>query len=766
MKYVLLLLLLPIPIQFVHAQTIDSIPSVQLDSVVFIGAAPLPGSGIPSSKTSTIVHQIGQRQLSAVSNQFSLDHVERHIGAVHFYKASGNDRQVSLNYRGFQAAPLLGLSQGLAVYMDGIRMNDVFGDVVYWEMIPINGLKKMELAAGSNPIFGLNTLGGALQFTSKSGFDHDKNSITSQIGNYGYKSLDLEWGIQKGKWAYYLTGNGYDDNGWRDFSPSKSGQIFSKVSRKTDKSTTHFTYQFAKSDFLGNGAIPVELLDQQRNSVFTHPDRTENNMHLFSFHHTYALSKNQSFQTLVYYKSRNIQTFNGDDSSYEECEGEHEGFMCTEDEDGEEAEVVIDQNGLPILVSESVSSAVNNRTTTQQNSLAIALQYQSKGKLFNLANRFIAGQRLETGRSEFDASTELAMLTPTRGTIGSGFFDREQFTDVHINVLHWSAFFADWIDLFDHRLTVQTAARINYSTIQLRDQIGTALNGDHSYLRLNPSLGIVWNFKNEQQLFSNFSISNRTPTPVELTCADPDDPCRLPNSFLADPPLDAVISSTFEIGWKGKYNWGRIQGVGFHSTVINDIYFVSAGPARNSGYFTNLSNTIRKGFEFEYSLHQMKWDIAVSANYMKAEFNDEFVMPSAEHPLAIEGETIVEKGDRMPLVPTHSFKVYGNYEFMKNARIGLLWNYHGDQIIRGDESNTLDYRLPSFHFINVDAKYQLSEHFTTFLEIKNLLNLEYNTFALLGEPDEIEEFEDFENPIFLTPNPPRLIRVGLRFSWQ
>ena len=90
------------------------------------------------------------------------DFMNRQFNGVHLNEMQGNPFQPDLNYRGYTASPLLGTPQGVSVYMDGVRQNQPFGDVVSWDLIPRNAISEVTLMPGSNPVFGLNTLGGAL----------------------------------------------------------------------------------------------------------------------------------------------------------------------------------------------------------------------------------------------------------------------------------------------------------------------------------------------------------------------------------------------------------------------------------------------------------------------------------------------------------------------------------------------------------------------------------------------------------------------------
>ncbi len=78
---------------------------------------------------------------------------------------------MDIQYRGFTAGPQIGTPQGLSVFLDGIRVNEPFGDVVNWDMIPMNAIAGVDVFPGSNPIFGLNTLGGAFTMKTKDGFN-------------------------------------------------------------------------------------------------------------------------------------------------------------------------------------------------------------------------------------------------------------------------------------------------------------------------------------------------------------------------------------------------------------------------------------------------------------------------------------------------------------------------------------------------------------------------------------------------------------------
>ena len=133
-----------------------------LSLVEVIGVTPLPGLTLSRDLIPSPVQTATDADIQR-SNAISLpDFLNRNIGSVHINDMAGNPFQPDVNYRGFTASPVLGTPQGLSVYMDGVRLNQPFGDVVSWDVIPRSAISNITLMPGSNPLFGLNTLGGDL----------------------------------------------------------------------------------------------------------------------------------------------------------------------------------------------------------------------------------------------------------------------------------------------------------------------------------------------------------------------------------------------------------------------------------------------------------------------------------------------------------------------------------------------------------------------------------------------------------------------------
>ena len=265
-------------------------------------------------------------------------------------------------------------------------------------------------------------------------------------------------------------------------------------------------------------------------------------------------------------------------------------------------------------------------------------------------------------------------------------------------------------------------------------------------------------------LYAGYSESNRVPSPVELTCADEDDPCRLPNAFLADPPLKQVVGATYEAGLRGRWNNGDWHAGIFRASNQDDILFISAGALTNEGYFDNVGETLREGVELNLRVdagRSSQWFI--NYTYLDATFDENLLLPSANNPAATDGEVNVRRGDRLPLIPRHLAKAGFQSTFGERLTIAGTLVAGSDFYMRGDEGNDLS-PVGDYAVVNVRADYELNSIFRLFLNIDNLFDAEYESFGLFGEADEVlgDEFDDSR---FLSPAAPLGAWLGVQATF-
>lgn len=741
---------------------IPLIAAEAVDAIEVIGVTPVHGAGVPAGEYPANVQTLNKDDLADGGLDVT-DSLNRKLSSVTLNAAQNNPLQPDVQYRGFTASPLLGLPQGIAVYGDGVRLNSVFGDTVHWDMIPQHAIDSINLMPGSNPLFGLNTLGGALSYRTKDGFTTDKSRVTVLGGSFDRWEVAAETGAQHGEWAYYVALSYFDEEGWRDYSPSTARSLFGKVSWQAGVSRLDLGINIADSDLIGNGATPTQLLDEDREAIFTRPDKTENELFAVTLNGETELNENTLLAGNVFFRRHNISTLNGDDSDIEGCAlPANAGLLCIEDDGAEE--VVEDPNGNPIAASGALEGATVNTSQTDQDSYGMTVQATFLHDVAGYENQLIVGGAWDEGRARYRAKTELGSLDATRLAVGGRVFDGGSFIDVKTRTRSFGLFFFDSLRVTD-ALTLSLAGRWNNTNVELDDQLGTALNGDHTFSRFNPSVGAAYALQPSTTLYGSYSEATRAPTPVELTCADPDDPCRLPNAFVADPPLDQVVARTFELGARGRsggINWNVAI---FTTTNEDDIIFISSGALTSEGYFDNIGDTRRRGIELGVSGRALsdRLDWFAGYTYLEATFQSDFRAPSENHPKAVGGEIGVDKGDRIPGIPEHVFKVGADYKITPSFALGGEVLYASNQYLRGDESNQLD-PIDGYAVTNLRMRYELTKALSVIGRIDNVFDTEYETFGVLGEPAEVLGAA-YDDPRFLGPGSPRGGWIGVEATF-
>ena len=734
-----------------------------LETVIVIGVTPFRGLDLPADMVPGNIQSATNAEIERLHGADLGAFMNRRLGSVFINEAQGNPLQPDVQFRGFVASPLLGLSQGISVYQNGVRINEPFGDTVNWALVPESAIASIDLIPGSNPLFGLNALGGALSIRTKSGFTAPGTGGELQGGSFQRVVAEIESGASfDDRLSYYGSAHYLAEDGWRQFSPSRAMHMFGDVGWRGETGSVSANFTVVDTDLIGNGPAPIELLEIDRSAIFTRPDQTENALALASVTGTWRWTENVSLDGVAYFRRSDIQTLNGDDSDFEACE-QDPLFVCEEGGPGEKEEIALDEDGNPILFGDAVDGATVNRSVTDQDSFGASLLLSVSKDILGRPNWLAVGASLDSGDTEFNSNTELGSLDETRAAVSSGTFVGESFVRVDSETRNRSVFFSETLAVTP-ALGITLSGRYNSTTVELRDQLGTELNGSHDYSRFNGSAGVTWQVSPAAGLYAIYGESNRAPSPVELTCANPDDPCRLPNAFLSDPPLDQVVARSIEAGARGR--WRRMDWhVGlFQTTNEDDIIFISAGALSNQGFFDNVGDTRRLGAEVSLTGtgfdERLLW--ALHYTRLDATFRDSFIVTSPNNPAAIDGEIPVPSGSRIPGVPEELLKLSADFAFTPRLSLSTELLYQSNQFLRGDEGNRLD-PLQGYTVVNVGAEYRFNRHFMVFARVDNVFDTEYETFGLVGAADEVLG-DEFEDPRFVSPAAPISGWIGLKWT--
>ncbi|TMG75626.1 MAG: TonB-dependent receptor, partial [Betaproteobacteria bacterium] len=257
-------------------------PAEQLEtpSVRVIGVTPLPGFGMPPEHIPANVQAVTGAEISRQQSINLPEFMNQRLPGVSINEMQGNPFQPDVSYRGFTASPLLGTPQGVSVYQDGVRVNEPFGDTVNWDLIPTSAISTINLIPGSNPLFGLNTLGGALSIRTRSGAQYPGTRAQLYGGSFGRRAAEAQHGGAQGELDYFVSANGFREDGWRVQSPSDVRQLFAKLGWQDGTTDIDFSVTHAETDLGGNGLLPGSMAVTDPKQAYTLRDDTRNRMTL------------------------------------------------------------------------------------------------------------------------------------------------------------------------------------------------------------------------------------------------------------------------------------------------------------------------------------------------------------------------------------------------------------------------------------------------------------------------------------------------------
>lgn len=716
--------------------------ALELPTVEVVGTSPLPGLGTPIRDIPANVQVHTGQEVTRQRQSNISEYLEQNPTSVTVNSAQGNPFQADVNFRGFTASPVLGTPQGLSVFQDGVRINEPFGDVVNWDLIPQSAISSIQLVPGSNPAFGLNTLGGALAVYTKSGSQYPGGSVEAYTGSFGRKGAAFEYGGKRGNFDYFVTGNVMDDNGWAEHNPSTVRQFFGKVGWQDDKTDFDVSLTIADNTLQGTQTLPVSFMDNIR-KAYTWPDKNTNELTFLTAKGSRFLTDDMILGGNAYYRKYKNTNFSSN------VDGDYD----------------------PIL---HPRQATNDLAAIDQDSYGFGLQLTSLGKIAGRDNQLSLGASADFGKVRFTQDVQDATFTADRGTEATGAFTRD--TDAETRNAYYGLFFVDTLKL-NSAWTLTASGRYNFARVKIQDMSGSDpnLNGNNNFHRFNPAVGVNFNPSEQLTTYATYNEGSRAPTPIELTCADPAAPCKLPNNFLSDPPLKMVISRTVEAGLRGRFGQDSTWSAAAYRTELNnDIQFISSGGATtNTGFFQNVGKTLRRGIELSAG---SKWGgLSATARYsfVDATYQSPFTVHSPDNSSADgNGDIQVSQGNRIPGIARHSVKLRFQYDFAERASLGMNVNYNAGVYARGDENNQdVNGRVPGYTVVNLDGHYFVAKDVEIFARVANLFDRKYANFGVLGEnfftgPGRTFDGTNAVAEQFRGPGAPRGGWIGVRYQWQ
>lgn len=725
--------------------------TIQLPPVEVIGTTPLPSLGVPLDKYPGNAQRVTADQIEKQNLPNLPEQLFRNFGSINSIGTQGNSWQSDLTYRGFLGGPLTGSPIGLSVYLDGMRFNDGFGDTINWDLIPQFAISGVDVIPGSNPLFGLNTLGGALSLRTKRGFDFPGAEVGASGGSWGRWAVESVYGGSRGPFDWFLGFNALSENGWRDESPTDLRQLFAKVGMRTSETDLELSYIYANNKLVGNGLVPESTLALDRSAVHTFPDQTKNVMHLVNLRGSQWLTDAVLLSGNVFYRNYRRETLNGDaevncvdDATASQaftsngrplhlglCGGSAAGFF--------------DAQGNPLAGALALEAEGQDRISkTLTHDWGVTLQLQHRDKIFDRDNRFTVGVAYDGHATRFtqkEAPSDFFRQGASVGTARTGDFETD--VDVKTGQQNIGVYVADTLEILP-QLGLTLAGRFQHVSISIRDRSGDnpALDGDHDFDHVSPAVGLTFQPVKSLTTFFSFSEGFRAPTPAELTCADPDAPCRLPNAFVADPPLDPVIARTYELGVRGTLPLGDAFAWSlalFRTDLKDDILFIVAETG-GAGFFQNVGRTRRQGIEAGMQGKWKRLAYSLSYAYVDATYQSSETLASVTDPSGIR----VRSGDHIPGIPAHNLKVGAELEIVRGFFAGANVVHASGSYLRGDDANTQP-KLDGYTTLGLSLRYFPVKQVELWGRVDNVTNAHYATagalnFNAFAAPIAVERF--------------------------
>jgi len=761
----------PAPLVQLKQPPIPAVPN-GVDTAL-VKMSPVTGSEMPIGKVPGNVSTVTAADISRSGAATIEEALQTSVPGVILSDLQGNVFQTDVQYRGFTASPVDGVPQGLAVYQNGVRVNEAFGDTLNWDFIPTVAINAITVMS-NNPVFGLNALGGAVSIDMKDGFSFQGVETDARVGSFGRRMGSLQVGAESGLVAAYVALEDIHDGGYRDHGSSEIRRMYADLGARADGKEFHLNFTGADNFVGAAAAAPVELLAQGWDKVFTVPQATRNVMEMVSANGSVAASDTLKVSGVAYYRYFNQQRVDGNISSAQDCNGlaaGTSGFLCLVNVDGSTTPLV-DQYGKAIPTPAGIVGELD-RTSINANGYGGSLQATDKSKLFGYANQVVVGASIDHSVVGYDATAEIGAVQNNFIVNGSGAIIAN--SDLHpvavgTTTTYYGLYFADTFAVTS-ALSLTAGGRYNLADIDLRDANGLSpnLNSTSAYARFNPMLGATYRLVPGITLYGGYSEANRVPVPAELACADPNNPCLIPAFLTSDPPLKQIVSHTAEAGLRGDVKSStpdRLEwGMGFFHTLSTDDIINGYSTLIGRSFLQNGGDTLRQGGEAKISYRNDKWLLYANYFYVDATFQSALTLNSPNNPLnpspGSNFLTQVRPGDRLPGIPAHRFKAGIDSWLTPDWRVGAAVLAVSNQVFFGDEANQ-NSRLPGYATVNLHTSYDITKNVQVYGIFNNVLDKHYATH---GTYFDINSVPGFSDPRTIVPAQPFSAYGGIKMRF-
>ena len=653
---------------------------------------------------------------------YGIDDILQTVPGVLVQNRSGN-QDLRISIRGFGARGAgersnAGTTRGIRVLVDGIPETEPDGRTALDVINPLSIQSAEILRSNSSALFG-NASGGVISFSTVPKDTDTKLTFQSQIGSFGLEQYTFQAKGMTDLGLLYATIGKTSFDGWRAQSQSDALQISAGLVKQFSARTKFGVHILAGNvNFQIPGPLNLEqyLKDPAMSadtSTFNptfiqRNERRINTSGRIGLTIDHSLSETLSLSTMTYLQSKFLQR--SERNTFRDFTRYHTG-------------------GNAIIKSV-------NQITPSIHSLFMAgldYQYQDGAILFyNLINGN-RGNILRTNKRE--------------GAQNIGLFLQEEL-------------------MIDDEISFILGGRYDkvtyYNEIYI-DGAAPVFSGQNmSYERFTPKAGITWRMNEDMSLYANIGGG------IEVPAGNETDPPASLSSFVINPLLKPIESTSLEVGYKSQTYSNDWLGIGqaevksdialYSISTINDII-----PYAGGRFYFSAGKTERIGCEFS---HAVRWNNGFSMNLtLTASKNTyiDYVIDSIVDGAKTGASYVDYSNKEIAGIPSLFGTVQVGYgpEFLNGLQFGIDYRYFGQYY--ADDENTL--HVDPYGMVDCSVSYtmELSERLDlkVFGRMMNLLNAVYMSGVWINP-----ERPKFAEPAFIEPGLPRNISAGFSLSWQ
>lgn len=650
---------------------------------------------------------------------------------------TGSPSQMDIRVRGFTLSPIVGVPQSVSVFVDGVRVNEPDASQVHLSLIPEGAIERIEFVRGPVGVFGKNSVAGALNFVTRRAGDAPSVEVEVQGGSFGSAAGTLRASSPLGAFDGLFVGSYRKSDGWRFLERAEELSLFGKLGWRGERTDAWISYTFEVDSLEGPGPLPESWIEGgPLPADVTSPPSDRRRLQ-------YTGGVGDAFRPRLHFVNGRAERTLGDGwTLHTNAFGRFVDFRQANDNISEP-----DALGLTDIAS-----------------------YGSTVQLLHRPReRLMLSAGAEWTRNDVDIEIR---ERPNRNfpTLVEATTER-----LRTNEDNLGAFGEAWWGLGE-RIALYASLRYDWVSLPVTDLLDPSDSGENTFSELSGGLGLSLDLDAGLGAFVGYGRGFRAPVILEVTCADPADPCQLPFELGPDPPLEPVKSDTWQAGLRLSRARAQASLVGYWIEVRDDIFNVIDEQTPTLGYFTNLDRTRRVGAEAFAAgapfpglpglsvTGSLAWTRATFESHAElasplVEDDDDDPPPPPGTPEDEEGAVEVAPGDLFPMVPQLTGTLGARYRTASTS-VEVEAEWTGRQLLVGDEGNEEEFaKVEATTLIDVRAGHTVGRA-TVFIELANVLDTSYNAFGIISEngratPEEVERF--------LTPGSPRRLTVGVRF---